>query len=143
MIDKLLPHALPCLIILTLSILIIIGLRRAKKETVAITGKVSSNRSSLVSLLLISLLYIVSTVPYVSVFGYINQIVYSGGVTSYTKQQMTILYMAGMFTAAISMMNYSFNFLIYSFTLKIYRDELKSLFLIVCSLSKRPKNDIA
>jgi hypothetical protein len=128
---------LPCLLILTFSILIIIGLRRAKKETVAITGKVSNDRSSLVSLLLISLLYIVSTIPYVSVWGYFNHV----GVTSYAKQQLEILFMIGLFTTSISMMNYSFNFLIYSFTLKIYKEELKSMFR--CSTSKRLKNDTA
>jgi Flp pilus assembly protein protease CpaA len=141
MMDKVLPHALPCLLILTLSIVIMVGLRRAKMETAAITGEVRDRRS-LVSLLLISLLYIVSTVPYVSVWGFFNHVIYRD-VTSYTPQRIEIVFTAGMFTTSISMMNYSFNFLIYSFTLKIYKEELKSIFLLMCSPSKGHIKDIS
>jgi hypothetical protein len=139
-IDKVLPLALPCLLILTLSIVIMVGLRRARMERAGITGEIRSGHSSLISLLLISLLYIMSTIPYVSVwpyFGYVRSFV------SHDRQKLEVLYMTGMFTTSFSMMNYSFNFLIYSFTLKIYKEELISMFLFPCSPSKCRKFNVS
>ncbi|XP_064639865.1 P2Y purinoceptor 2-like [Lineus longissimus] len=127
--DSLLPHALPCCLILLFSIIIILGLRRADRETAAVTGgRTKRDNSNLVSLLLVCLLYIVSTAPYVFAWGYFDYYdVYLRDFTGHTKQEVTAVYKLGMFSTSISMMNYSFNFLIYSFTLKIYKEELQKM----------------
>jgi predicted membrane-bound dolichyl-phosphate-mannose-protein mannosyltransferase len=111
---------------LTLSVLIIVKLRQIERETAVITGKVRRDKSNLVSLLMVSLLYIVSTAPHVAVWGYFDYFdQYIGDFLWHTQQEVTSIYMVGLFTTSISMANYSFNFLIYSCTLKIDRDELR------------------
>jgi hypothetical protein len=127
--DSFLPHALPCCLILIFSIIIILGFRRAERETAALTGRrTKGDRANLISLLLVCLLYIVSTFPYVAAWGYFDYFdYYLGDFIGHTQQEVTAVYKLGMFSTSISMMNYSFNFLIYSFTLKIYKDELKNM----------------
>jgi hypothetical protein len=138
--DSVLPHALPCCLILATSFTIVVGLRRAERETAAVTGR-KYDRANLISLLLVCLLYIVSTAPYVSVWGYFDYFDhYVGEFLGHTSEEITMLYMVGLFTTSISMMNYSFNFLIYSFTLKIYKDELRTMAKI-CLRSKRIRCD--
>jgi hypothetical protein len=139
LLDNFLPHALPCLLILTLSILIVIKLQKAERKAAAIRGKVRTDRSNLVSLLMICLLYIVCTAPHVAVWGYFDYFdQYIGDFLWHTQQEVTVLYMFGRFTLSVAMLNYSFNFLIYSFTLKIYKDELR-LIARACCVCFRPK----
>jgi hypothetical protein len=77
---------------------------------------------------MVSLLYIVSTAPHVSVWGYFDYFdQYIGDFLWHTQQEVTAIYMFGRFAISVAMLNYSFNFLIYSFTLKIYKDELRSM----------------
>jgi hypothetical protein len=128
LLDSFIPHAFPCCLILTFSILIITGVRQADRKTAAFTGRKPIDKANLVSLLLVSLLYIVSTLPYVTIWGYFDYFDhYLGDFLWHTEQEATALYMLGLFSTSVSMMNYSFNFLIYSFTLKIYKDELKRI----------------
>jgi hypothetical protein len=123
--DHAIPHILPCAFIFTLSVLIILGLWRAKRETKAVTKNVR-NDSSLVSLLLICLLYIISVAPHSAVWGYCNYFNYIVGEwPGWTPQEITAFLMMGYFATSFSMLNYSFNFLIYACTLKIYKQELR------------------
>jgi hypothetical protein len=133
LLNNVLPYGLPCLLILTFSILIVIKLLKAERETAAIRGKVRTDRSNLLSLLMVSLLFIVRTAPHVFVwcyFDYFDQ--YICDFLWHTQQEANALYMLGLFTISVLMLNYTFNFLIYSFTLKIYKDELRLVARACC-----------
>jgi hypothetical protein len=128
--DDVLPHTLPCVLILMLSVGIILGVWRARRDAIAVTGKSRIEMKSLVSLLLVALMYLVTTLPYVTVWGYSNyySTIGKGTFPGMNKQDIAALMQVGFFCTSVSMMNYSFNFLIYAGSLKIYQDELKKMF---------------
>jgi hypothetical protein len=131
-IDKILPHKLPCVLILLLNILIIVGVWSARQN---VSGKIIMNKADsngLISLLFISLLYLITTLPYVIVWGicdYFSYIV--DGFIGFSSEEVQVILMLGFFTTSFSMLNYCFNFLIYASSLKIFKDELKYLVNVI------------
>jgi hypothetical protein len=122
--DIIVPHLLPCLLILVLNILIIAGVWSARKE---VSGKsvMTKHDNTLNNLLFISLLYLITTLPFVIVWGicdYFNYI--ADGFIAFTPDEVQVMLMLGFFTTSFAMLNYCFNFLIYASSLKIFRDEL-------------------
>jgi hypothetical protein len=123
------PHTLPCFLILILNVLIILGVWSARVEASTKTGRSCAESNSLINLLFVSLLYLVTTLPYVIVWGicnYFNYIV--GGWVAFTPEEIQVVLMLGFFTTSFSMINYCFNFLIYASSLKVFKDELGSMF---------------
>jgi hypothetical protein len=126
--EHVIPHILPCALIFILSVLIIIGLLRARIETKSLTKSVRNDHSNLVSLLLVCLLYIISTVPYLTIWSYSNYFNYIVGEwPGRSEDEVKVFLMIGYFATSFAMMNYSFNFLIYACTLKIYKETLRAM----------------
>jgi hypothetical protein len=128
--ENILPFMLPCLLILVLNILIITGVWAARKEAALKAHFSKNDTNSLISLLFISLLYLITTLPFVTAWGicdYFNYIAGGGGFVGWSSEEVQLLLMLALFTSSFSMINFCINFLIYASSLKIFRDELKRM----------------
>ena len=124
--DRLIAYEIPCFLLFTFNMLIIGGVWSAKKKAKYI--KTSSDSSSLISLLFVSLLYLITTLPYLIVWGVNNYYSYLiGEFIGFSPTEVQVLLMIGFFTTSFSMINYSCNFLIYAWSLKFFQTELKGI----------------
>jgi thyrotropin-releasing hormone receptor len=129
---NIIPHTLPCFLILIINILIILGVWFARREASANLNKgknrVKSN-NSLISLLFVSLLYVITTLPYVILWGMCNYLNYIAGKwVGFSPEEIQLILMVGFFTTSFLMVNYCFNFLIYACSLNIFKNELRCMF---------------
>jgi hypothetical protein len=126
--ENILPFMLPCLLILVLNILIITGVWAARREASMKANFSKNEANSLISLLFISLLYLITALPFVTAWGicdYFNYIGGGGGFVGWSSEEVQLLLMVALFTSSFSLINFCVNFLIYASSLKIFKDELK------------------
>jgi hypothetical protein len=126
--DVLLPYSLPWLIIFVASILIIVCVWRSR-GAISSTGKKRAEAQGLFSLLLVALLYLVTTLPYSVIWGLSSNFQYLGVEYSFmvTDQDYEALLSLGLSATGISFINNSFNFVIYACTLKVFKFEMKTM----------------
>jgi hypothetical protein len=125
--DVLLPYSLPWLVISVGSVLIII---RVWQSRGVIRGKNRAEAQGLFSLLLIALLYLVTTLPYSVIWGLSSNFVYLRVEYFFLVTEMDYedFLNLGLSATSISFVNHSSNFVIYACTLKIFKFELRKMF---------------
>jgi hypothetical protein len=118
-------YFVPGSIIFTANIFIVVGITVSRKflaKSMEGGGKESQDRKSLVNLLIVSAMYLVfmtpSTVTW-TCYSFANELI--------TPGYAVILVQLGTLFQQWSMLNYCFNFIIYSISLPFYRAELKLL----------------
>jgi hypothetical protein len=111
----------PCLLIFIANVLILIVLFISKNENL---GKMTShNRNEtklLISLLLVSSLYVVLLMPLSTLFTYLAE-----ERDNLSQEQATLLYNLVKLLTQVSIVNYCQNFIIYGCTLPFYRQEAR------------------
>jgi hypothetical protein len=129
--DTTLHNYIPCCLIFINNILIFVGINRAKQR---VDGKISSGTCKsaqdmriLISLMIVSTMYVVFMMPASTSFSYqLYLIVHGKGDANYRE---FIHYLVTFFDE-FSMLNYSFNFIIYGCTLPFYRGEVRKMFRV-------------
>jgi hypothetical protein len=137
--DELLHNYIPCLLIFAANVCILIGIRRANKSCdvkMAAARRQIQDGRILLSLMLISTLYVIFMMPASVSFSY--------QLYLFTTDNVSHIYLAFVgylvtFCDEFSMMNFCFNFIVYGCTLPFYRNEVKSIFTTLCRLYKRPR----
>jgi hypothetical protein len=128
--DTAMHNYIPCCCITIANALILIGVRHATAST---TGKVQEEKKStqdrriLISLLLVSTLYVVFMMPASVTYTYF---LYLQEMTKYDETYLAFIDHVVTFFDQFSMLNYCFNFLIYGFTLPFFRDDLRKMCMV-------------
>jgi hypothetical protein len=127
---------IPLVCIVTLNTLIIAGIFKAKRELNKQTPGPNKNGKEfkcLVNLLLVSSAYFIFMTPFAvtwTIYVYHNL----NGFDGVSQAEKELLAEVAAFTQSISMINYSLNFFIYTFTLEYYRNEIKRIFTMAFCL---------
>jgi hypothetical protein len=129
--DTLFHNYLPCLAIVIANTLILIGIRRAKTSLASKTPSTKTIQESkvMISLFVVSTLYVVFMLPASSSFTYINFIL---EWRNYDASYINLIHVVVTFFDQFSMFNFCFNFVIYGCTLPFYREEIKKMFTSRC-----------
>jgi hypothetical protein len=128
--DELIHNYIPCCLIFISNITILIGIKRANQSRDA---KITSARKPiqdgriLMSLMLISTLYVIFMMPASSSFSYNLYLLTTDDVSHSYLEFVNYLVT---FCDEFSMMNFCFNFIIYGCTMPFYRKEVRDLFII-------------
>jgi hypothetical protein len=129
--DTLMHNYLPCLMIIIANTLILTGIRRAKTSLANKTPSTKTIQEGkvLISLFVVSTLYVVFMIPASSSFAYFNFIV---EWREYDASYIDLMNVIVTFFDQFSMFNFCFNFVIYGCTLPFYREEIKKMFTFHC-----------
>jgi hypothetical protein len=120
-IDSLFLTYLPCCFIILANVCILVGLIRSRRS---VSGKVTGQGQegkAIVSLMLISIFYIIFMLPASVSFSYLLYVI----IFPYDVNFLVSLNYIVTFFDEFSMFNYSFNFIIYGCTLPFYRQEAR------------------
>jgi hypothetical protein len=116
----------PCTLIFIANTLIITALF-LKKDAIRTTRKTRHEGKLLVSLMLVSTLYVVLLLPLSTLFTYL-----ADQRENLSPEKSLFLWYVVKFLTLVSVLNYCFNFLIYGFTLPFYREEALQMFGYIC-----------
>jgi hypothetical protein len=122
-IDSLFLTYLPCCFIILANVCILVGLIRSRRS---VSGKVTGQgqeSKTIVSLMLISIFYIIFMLPASVSFSYQLYVT----IFPYDVNFLVSLNYIVTFFDEFSMFNYSFNFIIYGCTLPFYRQEARTM----------------
>jgi hypothetical protein len=129
--DTLMHNYLPCLMIVIANTIILTGIRRAKTSLTSKTHSTKTIQESkvLISLFVVSTLYVVFMIPASCSFTYFNFVLES---RNYGSSSLNLIHVIVTFFDQFSMLNFCFNFVIYGCTLPFYREEIKKMFTSRC-----------
>jgi hypothetical protein len=126
--DELLHNYIPCCLIFISNITILIGIKRAnpsRDAKITSTRKPIQDGRILMSLMLISTLYVIFMMPASACFSYNLYLLTTDDVSHFYLEFVNYLVT---FCDEFSMMNFCFNFIIYGCTIPFYRKEAMDMF---------------
>jgi hypothetical protein len=119
----------PSFIIIISNILIVIGVANSKEtmeKSSKITKKDSNDKRMILNLLMVSTTYVVFLTPNAVILPFFYNLQSSLQDPAY----MRLVYHSYQMSIQVMLMNYAFNFVIYSLTLPFYRREVETLFCV-------------
>jgi hypothetical protein len=130
--------ALPCVILIILNILIVIGIYKSKKSVgIVLYKKHTTEKKCLVNLLIVSTVYVILNLPYVILWTYYNIENFFHDLKAYRPEEIQMLHSIGNFCTSLTVMNYSLNFVIYAQSLDYYRASLARIVRSSCLRQSR------
>jgi hypothetical protein len=127
--DTTIHNYIPVCLICISNVTILVGLQRAKKtfdSKTAVSRKQTQDNRIVVSLLLVSTLYIVFMMPASVMTTYL----FVSASQNAPPEYVQVMYYVTTLFDEYSLMNYCFNFIIYGCTLPFYRDVVMSMFRV-------------